>query len=202
MEQLPSRLKRHTSFRRFRPHVPQSLASTLARTESLSVSHTGSRSLKRGHTLHGMTRSPNLGISVKRETGDVSPLSSPRTPHTPGPHSPFTQNFAEGYDHPPQSPTTVVPRPPSPKTKTSKSFFSNSKASRSTTKLPKSESPARQPAGSTSPGGGAMSQVYGFGRSLGSSPELGIANVGNHESKLFVIGMFVIFKPDHGPRRF
>jgi hypothetical protein len=185
MEQLSSRLKRHASLRRFRPHVPHSLASALSRTESLSISRSSSRSLRRGYTVHGMTRSPNLGISVQREPGDVSPLSSPRTPHTPGPHSPFSQTFANGYDAQQQSPiaAAAAARQSSPKTKTSKSFFSNSKASRSTTKLPKQESPARQPAGGSSPGGTAMSQVYGFGRSLASSPELGTPNNSNLDSK-------------------
>jgi hypothetical protein len=182
MEQHRPRLKRQASLARFCPHVPHSLASTLGRTDSLSNPQPASRSL-----IRSMTRSPNLGISVKRDHGDasVSPLSSPRTPHTPGPHSPFSQSFAEGHEpQPPQSPIAAIPLPPSPRTKSSKSFFSNSKASRSTTKLPKPESPARQPARSSSPGGGALSQVYGFGRSMASSPELGTTAENNFEGEL------------------
>jgi hypothetical protein len=190
MEQQRSRLKRHASLGRFRPHVPHSLASTLGRTDSLSNPQPASCCLKRGYTLRSMTRSPNLGISVKRDHGDasVSPLSSPRTPHTPGPHSPFSQSFAEGYEpQPPQSPIAAIPLPPSPKAKSSKSFFSNAKASRSTTKLPKPESPARQPTGTSSPGGGALSQVYGFGRSMASSPELGTTAENNFEGEFSII---------------
>jgi hypothetical protein len=83
--------------------------------------------------------------------------------------------FAEGYDlHPNhRSPMTAIPAAASPKTKP-KSFFSNPIASLSATKLPKSESPSRQAAGS--PPHGPLGHPYSMTRAMGSSPELGITN--------------------------
>jgi hypothetical protein len=181
-----SRIKRALSLRRFRPHVPRSsLASTSARTDSTAASSS---------RLRRMTRTPNLGISVQasRTAADAtgcSPLSSPRTPHSAGPASPhaFNQTFGEAYDAEPRSPITSLPaRVPSPKqqpTKTSKSFFSNTKASRSATKLAKTDSP--RPPLANSSHVGAMSQVYGYPRGpSGSSPELSVTDH-NSESTFF-----------------
>lgn len=127
-------------------------------------------------------RTPNLAITLHSDDVESSmpapapsPVSSPRSPHTPLPQSPMNPSFAEGYDlHPNhRSPMTAIPAAASPKTK-SKSFFSNPMASRSATKLPKSESPSRQAAGS--PPRGPVGHPYGMSRAMGSSPELGITN--------------------------
>ncbi|KAF2671290.1 hypothetical protein BT63DRAFT_212779 [Microthyrium microscopicum] len=155
-----------------------------------------SHNLPPNKRLRKKMRTPNLGISVQRDAPDrntgISPLSSPRTPHTPaGPHSPFNQSFAEGYDAHQHSPITAVPRHPSPKpnNKSAKSFFSNPIASRSTSKIPKQDSPVRNnPSASSAMSGGAMAQVYNLNRGMGSSPELTVSNIHSQDGSSITPG--------------
>jgi hypothetical protein len=76
----------------------------------------------------------------------------------------------------------AVARDPSPRSKPSKaSFFSNPMASRSTTKLPKSESPSRQQQPPATAHPSSMSQVYNLNRAMGSSPELTLTLPGSND---------------------
>jgi hypothetical protein len=125
-----------------------------------------------------------------------SPLSSPRSPHTPNQPSPlpysqstlgFNSNLNEadaaGYlNNPPLSPALNIPLSSSPKAARSpKSFFSNPLATRSATKLAKQDSPSK---GQT-PAVGSMAHYYGMSRAMGSSPELTASY--NAESEFFFL---------------
>jgi hypothetical protein len=185
-ETLSSNVKRHSSLRRFdifRPHA-QSIAS-VSRTSSSSSTHTSSTrpSVFRKPKLRKMPKSTSLTInlSAAERSGVQSSLTSPRTPLSPRtPQSPAHNNemlgiqqaqYAEGYDVHVRSPINALPPPPSPKSpkhKTSK-IFSNYKASKSTGKVNKAESPRR---GTSSNSDAASSQVY-LNRNAGkSSPDV------------------------------
>jgi hypothetical protein len=79
--------------------------------------------------------------------------------------------FAEGYDVHVHSPINALPPPPSPKSPKHKGskIFSNMKASKSGTKINKTDSPARMPNQSTD---AAASQVYSLRVAGKSSPDL------------------------------
>lgn len=190
-ESIIGNFKRHSSLRRFdlfRPHA-QSIAS-VSRTSSSSSSTLTRPSVFRKPTLRKMPKANSLSIhlppterSGSAGSGLHSGLTSP-TPRTPlSPHSPQSPvrnnemlgiqqaQYAEGYDVHVRSPINALPPPPSPKSpkhKTSK-IFSNYKASKSTSKVNKVESPRL---GTSSNSDAASSQVY-LNRSAGkSSPDI------------------------------
>jgi hypothetical protein len=133
-----------------------------------------------------MPKSTSLSITLPGIPTDHSEaragLASPRTPLSPrSPRSPPVQNhgdrlgvhgeFAEGYDVHVHSPINALPPPPSPKSPKHKGskIFSNMKASKSSSKINKTDSPARVPNQSTDP---AASQVYSVRVAGMSSPDL------------------------------
>jgi hypothetical protein len=121
------------------------------------------------------------GVPAQRAEARAG-LASPRTPLTPrSPRSPPVHNhgellgvhgeYAEGYDVHVHSPINALPPPPSPKSPRHKGskIFSNMKASKSSTKINKTDSPARMPNQSTD---AAASQVYSLRVAGKSSPDL------------------------------
>jgi hypothetical protein len=179
-------VKRHSSLRRFdifRPHAQQSVAS-VSRNSTSSQTRP---SVLRKQTLRKMPKSTSLTINLSAtersgiNSAAQSGLTSPRTPLSPRtPQSPALNNemlgfqqaqYAEGYDVHVRSPINALPPPPSPKSpkhKTSK-IFSNYKASKSTGKVNKAESPR---IGTSSNSDAASSQVY-LNRTAGkSSPDI------------------------------
>jgi hypothetical protein len=180
-ETLSSNVKRRSSLRRFdifRPHA-QSIAS-VSRTNTSTSTRS---SVLRKNTLRKMPKSTSLTInlSAAERNGLQADMTSPCTPLSPRtPQSPARNNemlgvqqaqYAEGYDVHVRSPINALPPPPSPKSpkhKTSK-IFSNYKASKSTTKVNKPESPRT---GTSSNSDAASSQIY-LNRSAGkSSPDV------------------------------
>lgn len=179
---LSGNVKRHSSLRRFdifRPH-----AQSVASVSRNSISSSTRPSVFRKPTLRKMPKSNSLTINLsaaERSGGVQSGLTSPRTPLSPHtPQSPAHHNemlgvqqaqYAEGYDVHVRSPINALPPPPSPKSpkhKTSK-IFSNYKASKSTSKVNKAESPR---IGTSSNSDAASSQVY-LNRNGGkSSPDI------------------------------
>lgn len=178
---LEGNVKRHSSLRRFdifRPHA-QSVVSRNSTSSSTRPS------VLRKSTLRKMPKSTSLTINLssteRSGAGLQSGLTSPRTPLSPStPRSPVRNNemlgiqqaqYAEGYDVHVRSPINALPPPPSPKSpkhKTSK-IFSNYKASKSTSKVHKDDSPRL---GTSSNSDAASSQVY-LNRNGGkSSPDV------------------------------
>ncbi|QDS72780.1 hypothetical protein FKW77_005408 [Venturia effusa] len=187
----PGNVKRHSSLRRFdifRPHA-QSVASLSRNTSSSSTRP----SVFRKPTLRKMPKATSLSIHLPptersgsgsgSESAVYSGLTSPApcTPLSPrSPRSPVRNTemveiqqtqYAEGYDVHVRSPINALPPPPSPKSpkhKTSK-IFSNYKASKSTGKVNKADSPRI----GTSPNSEAASSQFYLNRSAGkSSPDL------------------------------
>jgi hypothetical protein len=122
------------------------------------------------------------GKSLEQPNVRATLAASPRTPLSPrSPHSPAVNGeqqldpqaqYAEGYDVHVRSPINALPPPPSPKSpkhKTSK-IFQNYKASKSSTKVHKNNSPAR--VGNITPSDAAPLQVYGNRAAGKSSPDL------------------------------
>jgi hypothetical protein len=133
-----------------------------------------------------MPKSTSLSITLPGvpagRTEARNGLASPRTPLTPrSPRSPPVLNhgghlglhgeYAEGYDVHVHSPINALPPPPSPRSPKHKGskIFSNMKASKSSTKINKTDSPARMPNQSTD---AAASQVYSLRVAGKSSPDL------------------------------
>lgn len=184
---ISGNVKRHSSLRRFdifRPHA-QSVASVSRNSSSSSTRP----SVFRKPTLRKMPKANSLSIHLPPTersgsgSGVHSGLTSP-TPRSPlSPHSPQSPvrnhemfgiqqaQYAEGYDMHVRSPINTLPPPSSPKSpkhKTSK-IFSNYKASKSTSKVNKAESPR---IGTSSNSDATSSQVYLNRTSGKSSPDI------------------------------
>ncbi|KAF2842969.1 hypothetical protein M501DRAFT_1005675 [Patellaria atrata CBS 101060] len=129
-----------------------------------------------------MPKPSNLSLTLSQLKDESRAERQPRSPNSPALPSPNNArdvseaNFADAYDL--HSPITSLPPPPqSPsiskhKKESSRSWFSNNKPSKSSSRNRPTEGPVRQISDNHIPTTSSSGAVYPYRRSPGSSPEL------------------------------